>query len=394
MHWSCLLHIYQPPWQKKEILKKVIRESYLPILEILERNKKVKITLNICASLTEFLIKYNFEEILKRIKNLAENGQIELTGSAIYHPILPLLPKTEVIRQIKLNENLNQKYFKKTWRPRPEGFFLPELCYDKKIARIIESLGYKWIILDEIAYNGEIGKVSFDKRYQIKDLRLEVIFRNRGLSDIFYTGWLDSEEKFWQALKNDGRSNNFLITAFDGENLGHHKPGTEKIFEKLVNKIETLTISELFKKYQEEKIIEPILSSWSTREIDLKEKIYYPLWFHPKNKIHQLQWQLTYLAIKQVNKYKEDEDYREARKLLDEALASDQYWWASAQPWWSQEIIKEGAEKLTEVLKILKNLDKKIIEKAEKIKEKIISTAKEWQKSGFAEKIKNDYLRG
>lgn len=391
MYWTPLLHLYQPPWQKKEILKKVTQESYEKILNILEKNKEAKVTLNICASLTELLDKYKLKKILTKIKKLTKRGQIELTGSAKYHPILPLLPKDEVIRQIKLNEKFNRKHFKESWQPK--GFFLPEMAYDKKTAKIIKSLGYQWLILDEIAYKGKIGQVSFEKKYLIKNLKLEVIFRNRGLSDIFYTGWLDLEEKFWQALKNDGRSYNFLITAFDGENLGHHKPGNEKIFESLIKKIKTLTISELLKVYQKKEIVEPLPSSWSAREIEMIKKIYYPLWRHPQNKIHQFQWQLTYLVIKVVKKAKKDENFKKARDLLDRALNSCQYWWASATPWWSVEIIIQEAEKFLEVLKTLKNLDKKILKKAEILKGKIVLTTKKWQNSGYAEKLKEAYLK-
>ncbi|MFN3301448.1 MAG: polysaccharide deacetylase family protein [Patescibacteria group bacterium] len=391
MLWSPFLHFYQPHWQKKEIIVKVVRESYSPILKILEKNQKARITLNICGSLTELLVKNDFKEILKRIKKLVENGQIELVGSAIYHPLLPLIPQKEIIRQIRLNENINKKYFEEVWRPK--GFFPPEMAYNKKIAKIIQSLGYKWLILDEIAYQGRIGEVSFEKNYRIKRSRLKVVFRNRGLSDIFFTGWLDSEEKFWQALRHDGRCDNFLITAFDGENLGHHKPGTEKIFEKLIKKIKTITISELLKIYQREEIIEPLNCSWASKKEELKRKIFFNLWQHPENPIHQAQWQLTYLVIKEIENSKKDINYKKAKKLLDKAISSDQYWWASATPWWSVEIISQGAEMFIEVLKKLKNLDEKIFKKAEKLKNKIILMAKEWQNSGYAKKLKESYLK-
>jgi len=392
MKWVNLLHFYQPFWQKREILEKVVKESYQPILKILKENKKVKITFNICGSLTEILIKFGFKEILNEFKKIALKGQIEFTGSAVYHPILPLLPKEEVIRQIKLNEKINKKIFGKIWQPK--GFFLPEMAYDKKTAKIIKSLNYQWLILDEIAYNGKIGKVNFTKVYQIKNLKMNVVFRNRGLSDIFYTGWLDSEEKFYQALKNDKRSDEFLITAFDGENLGHHKPGSEKIFENLVKKIETTTISEFIEKIKEKEIVEPIPSSWSAREIEIKQKIPYPLWFHPQNKIHQLQWQLTYLIIRKINRFKKDKKFKEARELLDRALNSCQYWWASAMPWWSFEIIEENTENFVKILKILEKKDLKLIKTAEKIKKKIIFMAKKWQDLGLVEKTKNHYLKG
>ena len=149
MYWANLLHIYQPPGQKKEIIDQVVKESYNRILAILQSNPKIRISLNVCASLTEQLVEYGYQDFLDQIKELVKKKQIELVSSAAYHPILPLLPKIEVNRQIKLNEDINQKYFGEAWQPK--GFFLPELAYDKKTALIIQDLGYKWIILDEIA---------------------------------------------------------------------------------------------------------------------------------------------------------------------------------------------------------------------------------------------------
>ncbi|MCD6096732.1 hypothetical protein J7J60_00090, partial [bacterium] len=124
MYWINILHIYQPSWQSKQVLDKVVKESYNPILDILQKNKQIKISLNICGSLTELLSNFGYKEVLQRIKYLSQRGQIELLGSAKYHPFLPLLPKEEIIRQIKLNEQTNKKYFGKYWKP--EGFFSPE----------------------------------------------------------------------------------------------------------------------------------------------------------------------------------------------------------------------------------------------------------------------------
>ena len=66
MYWANLLHIYQPPGQKREIIDKVVRESYLPILDILEARPRVRLSLNICASLTEQLAEYGYIDILER----------------------------------------------------------------------------------------------------------------------------------------------------------------------------------------------------------------------------------------------------------------------------------------------------------------------------------------
>lgn len=353
MYWANLLHIYQPPGQKKEIIDQVVKESYNRILAILQSNSNIKLSLNICASLTEQLVEHGHQSFLEQIKHLAEKGQIELVGSAAYHPLLPLLPKAEISRQIKLNEDINQKYFGKAWQPK--GFFLPELAYDKKTAYVIQELGYQWIILDEIAYQGQFGQVLFDKIYKTENLK--IVFRNRGLSLLFFGKWLDSIDKFFSSIKKDGRSDKYLITAFDGENLGHHRKHLADLWARILEnpKIQNITYSEYLDLLKDKDLIEvePMASSWSTEIKDLQKNIPYPLWQHPENQLHQYQWQLTNLFINLIKQAGNNPNYKEARKLLDKALASDQYWWASAKPWWNFEIIKRNTNQFLKIFSLL-----------------------------------------
>ncbi len=397
MYWASLLHIYQPPGQKKQIINQVVKESYEQILSILEARPKVRISLNICACLTEQLIEYGHQGVVERIKKLAEKGQIELTGSAKYHPILPLLPETEVIRQIKLNEDLNQKYFGKIWRSKPKGFFLPELAYNKKTGRIIQSLGYQWIVLDEIARNGKFGQVLFNQVYETKDLfhgqkkpELKIIFRNRGLSLLFFGKWLDSLDKFFSAVKNDKRSSKFLITAFDGENLGHHRKHLAALWAKILDQpeIQTITYSDYLQFLRVRPAIdvigvEPLPSSWSTEVKDLEKDIFYPLWQHPKNQLHRLQWQITNLVIKMMKESQDNPNYKKARGFLDQALASDQYWWASAKPWWNPGIIERGVQNFVQISRLLeKNVSPEIKNRIVKIARDIFNELERRKKSG------------
>jgi len=367
MYWANLLHIYQPPGQKKKIIDEVVFESYNRILNILESCQKIKISLNICASLTEQLSASGHQDIIIRIKKLAENGQIELTGSAAYHPILPFLPKKEIIRQIDLNEKINKKYFGAVWRP--QGFFLPEMAYSKRVAKVIRQKGYQWIALDEIAYQGNFGKVSFDKIYKLKiffNKEIKIVFRNRGLSATFFGDWLDSVDKFFSAAGRNGRKNKFLITAFDGENLGHHQNYLIDIWKEIAldSRIVMINYSQylgLLKTGQTEKV-SPLKSSWATELMDIKNNNFYPLWSDPKNQIHKNFKQLTKLILKLVYQSVKDNNYVEARETLDKALFSDPCWWASNRPWWGPSMIFLGAEYFSKIFKLLeKNLksDKK-----------------------------------
>ena len=111
MYWSNFLHIYQPPTQTEEIVRKVTDEGYRTLVRVLGEAPESKITLNVNAVLTEQLARYGLDDVILGLRELAERGQIEFTGSAMYHPILPLIPEDEVIRQVKLNNEVNQRYF-------------------------------------------------------------------------------------------------------------------------------------------------------------------------------------------------------------------------------------------------------------------------------------------
>ena len=388
MYWVNLLHIYQPPGQKKEIINQVVKESYNRILTILQTNPFVRLSLNICASLTEQLVEYGYQDFLKQIKKLVKTGQIELVGSAAYHPLLPLLPETEISRQVKLNEDINQKYFGKSWQPK--GFFLPELAYSKKTADVIQNLGYQWIVLDEIAYQGQFGQVLFDKIY--KKGNLKIIFRNRGLSLLFFGEWLDSVDKFFSSIKKDGRSDEFLITAFDGENLGHHRKYLADLWEKILqdSKIQNITYSEYIDLLKDKPLIEvePLDSSWSTEIKDLKEKIPYPLWLHPENKLHQYQWQLTNLFIGLINQVKDNSNYKEARELLDKAIASDQYWWAAIKPLRNFGLIEDNTRQYLKIFSLLqKSINIKTRQQIESIIQKIFKEVKNRRNISYCKNI-------
>ncbi|HLD11852.1 MAG TPA: polysaccharide deacetylase family protein, partial [Patescibacteria group bacterium] len=148
MIWVNFLHIYQPPTQKPEILEKVVKESYRKVFAGLKKIPSAKVTLNISAALTELLVKYGYDDVIETIKELAEKGQIEFTGSAKYHPLLPRIPEEEIIRQVKLNIETNRKAFGDVFQPR--GFFPPEMAFSRNVAEVVSKLGFEWIVADEL----------------------------------------------------------------------------------------------------------------------------------------------------------------------------------------------------------------------------------------------------
>jgi predicted glycosyl hydrolase (DUF1957 family) len=396
MYWANFLHIYQPPTQTKEIVHKVTVECYRVLVKVLEQSPQAKITLNINAVLTEQLNRYGFGDVIKGLKRLAERGQIEFTGSAMYHPILPLIPKEEVIRQIKLNSEVNRRYFGEVYCP--QGFFPPEMCYSFEVAKTVAEMGFRWIIVDEIAFNGRIGQAQSDRIYTTKGLPdLIVFFKERPFSAGITYGNYPDAKPFLKALKGRLDTQDFLLTGTDGEVYGHHRRGQERLLQEVfeAGKPRTCHVSELLSLFPKREEASPLPSSWSTWEDEMVRGIPYPQWEYPDHELHQLQWQLTRMAIRLMQQVPQDAPgYSTARQLLDEGLHSCQYWWASCRPWWDTGMIKWGAQKLRDVIyEVRESLTAESVNEAFGLFDQIVAMANAWQESGKAKMLKEQYLQ-
>lgn len=375
MVWANFLHFYQPPTQKESWIKKITQESYRKIFAQLLDFGKAKLTLNVNGVLLEHWDRCGEHDVLAMFKKLVERGQVELTGSAKYHPLLPFLPEKEVIRQIELNVRTHQKYLGGLYKP--QGFFPPEMGFDVKTAKIVAKLGYRWIIADELSFpQGPQGpaKIDYSKIYEIAGIdNFNIFFRERRMSWIILSGQMGTGNLLVESLGERLSKNEYLLTAMDGETFGHHRPGLEQLlFEIYKNpRLVTVGISELPKLFTSREAITPTPSTWALMEKDLEKKEPFSRWNDPKNAIHQYQWRLTELALK-YGRYPQ----------LDRALHSDQYWWASARPWWSVEMIERGAKDL---LKAIAN--PRVKKQAEKLYQKIVYTALDWQREGKVEEM-------
>ena len=104
-------------------------------------------------------------------------------------------------------------------------------------------------------------------------------------------------------------------------------------------------------------VIEPRPASWSTTQEDLEAGVAYPLWRQPGNNIHRLQWEHIDLAAELVARAQEvadtaaSERHAEiARGLMDAALHSCQFWWASRRPHWDINMIARGLDQQSGVI--------------------------------------------
>ena len=373
MKWANFLHIYQPPTQKPIWVKRIADESYRKIFKGLLEIPRARLSLNINGGMV----------VIENIKKLVERGNIELTGSAKYHAFLPLLPEFETERQIILNEEGLNKYFGKGWKK--GGFFSPEMAYSKKVAEVVKRLGYKWIIIDEMAFP-EGKEMRKDTVYEIDGLKdFYVFFRERNLSFKILSASQIGVKSILKSLEPSFGQKDYTITGMDGETFGHHRPGLEHLFFDLLkeDKIEPIMISDILDQFPKKEIIEPRQSTWATMPNHFKTNQPFFRWKNEDNTIQVCQWELANLAIEIVRR----NEKQKTRELLDGAIHSDQFWWSSARPWWSLEMIERGANDLKTVVNNSETATEAEKKRADELYRLIIYTGFEWQRSGLVDEI-------
>jgi len=381
IYWAQLFHFYQPATQIPSVLDKICDESYRPLLEVFNDYPNARATVNINGILTEMLHYCGHGDIIEGLKKLAERGQTEFTGSGKYHPILPLIPPDEIKRQLELNQRANTFFFGDVYKPR--GFFPPEMAYGQSLLPPVTEAGYQWIILSGIACPAS-WPVETIYRTEHSGRDIAVFFRDDLISNrISFQKY--GPKEFLDNLNSlkGNKENIYVVTAMDAETYGHHIKNWENLFlaevyeqihvsresyahiqqkkalapqhasilhdTEVTQNIQTATISELMNLFPQDKQTEPRASSWSAMEQDLKRDNPYPLWADKKSEIHRLQWEHIKICLEMCYRATQIADTEEsknsaglARGLMDRALQSDQFWWASRRPMWDINLIYMG----------------------------------------------------
>lgn len=190
-------------------------------------------------------------QILPAYNKSSQNGQIEITTTPFYHPILPLLYDTSIAKQANPKTVLPKIKFSWPQDAKSQideavefhaarfgapsaGMWPSEESVSEHILPFIMQAGIQWIVADEAILFKSLKKKKRDVKllYQPYKLKrkageLTVIFRDRNLSDIIsfvYQAWKseDAVADFMKHLENIHaafKKEDILVTvAMDGEN--------------------------------------------------------------------------------------------------------------------------------------------------------------------------------
>ncbi|GER86205.1 alpha-amylase [Dictyobacter vulcani] len=142
-----LLHNHQPVGNFPWVFQQVYEESYLPMIEALERHPGVRLSLHYTGSLLDWLEEAH-PEFLQRVSRLVARKQVEIVGGGYYEPILPSIPDSDKVTQIRrLSERV-----KADFGTQPTGMWLAERVWEPSLPRYLTEAGIEWTILDDIHF--------------------------------------------------------------------------------------------------------------------------------------------------------------------------------------------------------------------------------------------------
>jgi alpha-amylase/alpha-mannosidase (GH57 family) len=247
--------------------------------------------------------------VIPEYRKLAEAGQIEISTTPFYHPILPLLcdsdiasvsqphvplpPRFSYPEDAKLQLDMAREYVKKTFGVAPVGLWPSEGSVSDHVLELAASAGFEWAATD----NGVLGRTlrraaTPDVTYRPymwsqRDRQIRMIFRDHVLSDLIgfvYSGMgaADAAQDFLQRIHDNCRGllasgrDALVPIILDGENAWeYYDHNGRPFFRELYGRIqadgnmEAITVREAFEHIQPEPLTHIFPGSWINANFDV-----------------------------------------------------------------------------------------------------------------------------
>jgi len=240
--------------------------------------------------------------IVPLYRKLSEDGQIELTTSPFYHPILPLLCNTDIARVAMPNVKLPTrfmhpedawtqidravKFHESRFGKPPAGMWPSEGSVSNDMVTLVANAGIKWIASDEAilmrSMRGDRDSLLYQPyRVRVDHTEVVIVFRDSALSDLIgftYKTWdyKTAVDDFIKRLheirqKVAGLTGDHIVSIIlDGENAWEYYPNDGNdflncLYQRLSNEplLKTTTLSEYLPAHQPETVIDGLFpGSW------------------------------------------------------------------------------------------------------------------------------------
>jgi len=292
--------------------------------------------------------------VLPAWRKLAERGQVELSSTPFYHPILPLVIDSEAARRSRPGDALPPRFahpedaraqielalaaHERTFGARPRGMWPSEGSLSPEAVALYGELGVTWLAGDEETLYRSLG--SAPPRARARTWRhsgVELVFRDRELSDRIGFRYADvpaatAAADLLGAARASGGDGGLVGIFLDGENAWESYPRRGADFldalyarleeEGAAGRLRARTISEALAERPGEPLAHLHSGSWieATFRIWIGDRV--------KNQAWERLGRIRDRVAQVERTHGADERAIEtAKRLLLAAEGSDWFWW-------------------------------------------------------------------
>lgn len=247
--------------------------------------------------------------VIPEYRKLAESGQIEISTTPFYHPILPLLCDSEIASvahpyvplpprfcypdDARTQLEMARDYVKKTFGVAPVGLWPSEGSVSDHVLELAAAVGFEWAATDNGVLDRTLRRAATpDVTYRPylwsqRDRHIRMIFRDHVLSDLIgfvYSGMgaADAAQDFLNRIHDNCRSilgsgrDALVPIILDGENAWEYydrngRPFFRELYSRIQNdqSLEAITVREAFERVPPEPLTHIFPGSWINANFDV-----------------------------------------------------------------------------------------------------------------------------
>lgn len=236
-HWN----LYYSGVKRKDI-PEVLNKCYWPLINIISKNPKMKIGIEMPIHTLELIKKFD-DSLFLALFDLQDQKRIEIIGSGLIQDIFPLCPKKVNEWNIQLGKEGYLKYFNKI----PKIWYLNEQCYSDDLIKLYAQNDIHQICFDycntqdmeETKYS-VCNILSWNHEY-----RVNVLWNNSMAFQMFQKyifGKISKNNYMNYVLSNhsDKEDRVFMLYGSDGEIFNYRPLGYGELIHDEWKRIESL----------------------------------------------------------------------------------------------------------------------------------------------------------
>ncbi|MFH1847164.1 MAG: alpha-amylase/4-alpha-glucanotransferase domain-containing protein [Candidatus Omnitrophota bacterium] len=216
--FAMIFHCCQPVFNFEHEIEKAYRRAYLPLLKVLSDYPGIKFSFHFSGNMLEWL-ESRYPSYIENLKVLLRQGRVEIIGGGCYDPIMSIIPGSDRLEQLELNNKIISRIF----GIKSRGAWLGERVWDPSLVDTLQKAGMEYVILDDYhVLRSGIKKENIFRLWKTRGEKGTVV-AFPSLTYLRYSMPFRAPKETVSYIKSNAdniRGNRCFVFADDGEKFG------------------------------------------------------------------------------------------------------------------------------------------------------------------------------